>query len=73
MTYKNLQQLLPNEEIHYMEDQEDQPEIFNSDYKFILFEYTCNFIQTIYILDMNNIKYTITNPDELNLQTILIK
>jgi hypothetical protein len=56
-----------------MDDQEDQPEIFNSDYKFILFEYTCDFIETIEILDTNNIKYTIGNPDELNLQTILIK
>ena len=63
MTYQHLQSLLPNDELHYNESNKSE---------FILYEYTCqNFYETLYILDMNNIPYTI-ETDELNLDTILI-
>ena len=78
MTYKKLNSILKNNsEIHYITDSE----IFFSENnininkfknnKFILFEYTTNFIPTIKLLKQNNIKYTI-HTDELQLQFIII-
>jgi hypothetical protein len=63
MNFTQLQLLLQNDELHYND---------NNTSKFILYEYTINdFTETLYILDMNNIPYTI-ETDELNLDTILI-
>ena len=63
MTYNKLQSLLPNDEIHYND---------NNKSEFILFENTIDdYYNTISILKSNNIKFTI-ETDELNLDTILI-
>ena len=63
MTYQQLQLLLPNDEIHYNNNQSSE---------FILYENTIDdFTETIYILDNHNIPYTI-ETDELSLDTILI-
>ena len=63
MTYNKLQSLLPNDEIHYND---------NNKSEFILYENTIDdFYNTLKILNNNNIKYTI-ETDELNLDTILI-
>ena len=63
MTFTKLQSLLPNDEIHYND---------NNKSEFILYENTIDdFYNTIEILNNNNIKYTI-ETDELNLDTILI-
>ncbi len=63
MTFTKLQSLLPNDEIHYNE---------NNKSEFILYENTIDdFYNTLEILNNNNIKYTI-ETDELNLDTILI-
>ena len=63
MTFTKLQSLLPNDEIHYND---------NNKSEFILYENTIDdFYNTIKILNNNNIKYTI-ETDELNLDTILI-
>ena len=82
MTIKQLQSLLPNDELHYITD---STEFFKDNnmklddnmdlllhYTYILFENTIeDFTETLYILDMNNIKYTI-KTDNLNLDYILI-
>jgi hypothetical protein len=63
MTFTKLQSLLPNDEIHYND---------NNKSEFILYENTIDdFYNTIEILNNNNIKYII-ETDELNLDTILI-
>ena len=78
MTYKKLNDLLKNHsEIHYITDSDiffDENNIDINKYKnnkFILFEYTTNFIPTLEILNNNNIKYSI-HTDELDLQYIII-
>ena len=78
MTYKKLNNLLKNNsEIHYISDTDiffDENNIDINKFKnnkFILFEYTTNWIPTIEILNNNNIKYTI-HTDELDLQFIII-
>ena len=78
MTYKKLNDLLKNHsEIHYITDSDiffDENNIDINKYKnnkFILFEYTTNFIPTLEILNNNNIKYSI-HTDELDLQFIII-
>ena len=82
MTISQLQLLLPNDELHYITDSteflkdndmklDDNMDLL-IDYTFILFENTINdFNETLYILDNNNIKYTI-KTDNLNLDYILI-
>ena len=82
MNFTQLQLLLQNDEIHYITDSteflkdndmklDDNMDLL-IDYTFILFENTINdFTETLYILDMNNIKYTI-KTDNLNLDYILI-
>ena len=78
MTYNKLNNLLKNHsEIHYITDSE----IFFTDNnininkfknnKFILFQYTTEFIPTIKLLKQNNIKYTI-HTDNLDLKYIII-
>ena len=78
MTYNKLNNLLKNHsELHYITDSE----VFFSDNninidkyknnKFILFEYTTEFIPTINILNNNNIKHTI-HTDSLDLKYIII-
>jgi hypothetical protein len=63
MTFTKLQSLLPNDEIHYND---------NNKSEFILYENTIDdFYNTIEILNNNNIKYII-ETDELNLDTILL-
>ena len=78
MTYKKLNNLLKNNtEIHYITDSTVFFDDNNIDInkfknnKFILFEYTTNFISTIKILNDNNIKYSI-HTDDLDLKYIII-
>ena len=82
MNFTKLQLLLQNDELHYITD---STEFFKENnmklddnmdlllhYTYILFENTIeDFTETLYILDMNNIKYTI-KTDNLNLDYILI-
>ena len=82
MNFTQLQLLLQNDELHYITDSTEFLKDNNMklddnmdlliDYTFILFENTINdFTETLYILDNNNIKYTI-KTDLLNLDYILI-
>ena len=78
MNYNQLNNLLKNHsEIHYITDSDIFFDDNNIDInkfknnKFILFEYTTEFIPTINILNNNNIKYTI-HTDEMDLQFIII-
>ena len=82
MNFTTLQLLLQNDELHYITDSteflkdNDMKLDDNMDlllhHTFILFENTINdFNETLYILDNNNIKYTI-KTDLLNLDYILI-
>ena len=82
MNFTTLQSLLSNDELHYITDSteflkdNDMKLDDNMDlllhHTFILFENTINdFNETLYILDNNNIKYTI-KTDLLNLDYILI-
>ena len=82
MNFTTLQLLLQNDELHYITD---STEFFKENnmklddnmdlllhHTFVLFENTINdFNETLYILDNNNIKYTI-KTDLLNLDYILI-
>ena len=82
MNFTQLQLLLQNDEIHYISDSteflkdnnmklDDNMDLLLN-HTFILFENTINdFTETLYILDNNNIKYTI-KTDNLNLDYILI-
>jgi hypothetical protein len=82
MNFTKLQLLLQNDELHYITDSteflkdNDMKLDDNMDlllhHTFILFENTINdFTETLYILDNNNINYTI-KTDNLNLDYILI-
>jgi predicted ribosome-associated RNA-binding protein Tma20 len=78
MTYNKLNNLLKNHsELHYISDSDIFFEDNNinidkyKNNKFILFEYTTEFIPTINILNNNNIKYTI-HTDSLDLKYIII-
>jgi hypothetical protein len=82
MNFTTLQLLLQNDELHYITDSteflkdNDMKLDDNMDlllhHTFILFENTINdFNETLYILDNNNINYTI-KTDLLNLDYILI-
>ena len=78
LKYNQLNKILNNNsEIHYIIDSDnffEENNIDMSQFKnntFILFEYTTNWIETIQLLNNNNIKYTI-NTDELDLQYIII-
>jgi len=78
LNYQNLQQLLPNDEIHYISDSTEffidnqiKSKQFNNN-TYILFEYTIEcFPETIEILTKNNIKHTVLT-DELDLSYIII-
>jgi len=70
MDYNKLLSLLPDHEIHYLDDAESEYQ--SSNHKFILFEYTIdNLYDTLTLLINNNIDYTI-RTDSYNLQYILI-
>ena len=82
MNFTKLQLLLQNDELHYITDSteflkdNDMKLDDNMDlllhHTFILFENTIDdFTETLYILDNNNIQYTI-KTDLLNLDYILI-
>jgi len=82
MNFTKLQLLLQNDEIHFISDsteffKENNMKLDDNmdlllNHTFILFENTINdFTETLYILDNNNIKYTI-KTDLLNLDYILI-
>jgi hypothetical protein len=78
MTYNQLQNILPNDEIHYISDSTQffiDNKIKSKKFKnntFILFEYTIDYFpQTIKLLQKNNIKYSI-HTDDLDLQYIII-
>ena len=82
MNFTKLQLLLQNDELHYITDSteflkdndmklDDNMDLLLN-HTFILFENTINdFNETLYILDNNNINYTI-KTDLLNLDYILI-
>ena len=82
LNYTQLQLLLMNDELHYITDSteffkdndmklDDNMDLLLN-HTFILFENTINdYNETLYILDMNNIPYTI-KTDSLNLDYILI-
>ena len=82
MNFTKLQLLLQNDELHYITDSteffkdnnmklDDNMDLLLN-HTFVLFENTINdFTETLYILDNNNIKYTI-KTDLLNLDYILI-
>ncbi len=82
MNYTQLQLLLQNDELHYITDSteflkdnnmklDDNMDLLLH-HTFILFENTINdYNETIDILDMNNIPYTI-KTDLMNLDYILI-
>lgn len=70
MDYNKLLSLLPDHEIHYIDDAE--AEYQSDDHKFILFEYTTdNFNDTLTLLINNNIDHT-TRTDSYDLEYILI-
>ena len=78
MTYNQLQNILPNDEIHYISDSTQffiDNQINSKKFKnntFILFEYTIEcFPETIKLLNNNNIKYTI-HTDDFDLDYIII-
>ena len=80
MTYNQLTKLLPNDEIHYVQDSIQNPDDsldlteFNdeSKYELILFEYTIDCVpETLKILTHNNISFNV-RYDELNLLYIVI-
>jgi hypothetical protein len=78
LKYNKLNSILNNNsEIHYIIDSDnffDENNInmsqFNNN-KFILFEYTTNWPETIQLLKQNNINYSI-HTDDLELQYIII-
>ncbi len=78
MTYTQLQNILPNDEIHYISDSTQffiDNKIKSKKFKnntFILFEYTIDYIDfTIEQLNKHNIDYSI-HTDEIDLQYIII-
>ena len=72
MDYDKLLSLLPDHEIHHIEDAEAEYQSAHNDHKFILFEYTIdNLYDTLTLLINNNIDYTI-RTDSYDLQYILI-
>ena len=78
MTYTQLQNILPNDEIHYISDSTQffiDNKIKSKKFKnntFILFEYTIDYIDfTIEQLNKHNINYSIYT-DDLDLQYIII-
>ena len=78
LKFNQLNKILKNNsEIHYLTDCDIFLEDNNlniSDFKnnkFILFEYTTNWPETIQLLNTNNIKYSI-HTDELDLNYIII-
>jgi len=75
MTYSKLSKLLkPNiEELYYLSDNTIDSEYKNSNYNYIIFSYTTDYLpDSIKILKSNNIKYKI-KTDSYNQQYILIK
>tara|TARA_R100000458_G_C8140397_1_gene151849 strand:- start:305 stop:553 length:249 start_codon:yes stop_codon:yes gene_type:complete len=80
MNYNKLTKLLPNDEIHFIQDSIQNPDDsinlseFNdeSKYEFILYEFTMESIpETLKILLYNNISFTL-QYDELNQSYIVI-
>ena len=78
LKYNQLNKILQNNsEIHYIIDSDNFFEENNIDMskfknnKFILFEYTTNWNETIQLLKQNNINYSI-HTDELDLDYIII-
>ena len=77
MTYNKLQSILPNDELHYVEDStqffNDNEMTMPTDYKFIIFSETVDYLtNTFNSLKSNNIDFII-KKDEWNLDYILIK
>ena len=80
MTYNKLQSLLPNDEIHYLIDDngsstpetiKQHTKILKQKPEFILYEYTCNISETRKILRNNNIKHSVYT-DQFDLDYIMI-
>ena len=76
--YKYLSNLLPNEEIHFIDDCpiffNENPDLYQpflEDYEFIIFEYTIDDYNNILkTFKTNNIKYEI-HKDEFGLEIII--
>ena len=80
MTYNQLQKLLPNDEIHYVQDSINNPDddlnlqefSDESKYKFILYAFTMECVpESLAILSRSNISFTMKH-DEFNLAYIII-
>tara|TARA_R100000152_G_C6717819_1_gene144273 strand:- start:103 stop:363 length:261 start_codon:yes stop_codon:yes gene_type:complete len=80
MNYKQLQELLPNDEIHYIQDSINNPDdnldlqefSDESKYKYILYAYVMECVpESLAILSRNNISFTMKH-DEFNLAYIII-
>ena len=81
MTYTKLSKLLPNDELHYIEDdkgssteetRKQHTKILNRKPEFILYEYTIdNFDDTRHTLRHNNIKHSVYT-DQWDLDYIMI-
>jgi len=70
MNYSKLQSLLPNHEIHFLDDTDNEYQ--SPDHTYILFEYTTDHLPTtIQLLIDNNISYSI-QMDSHDFQYILI-
>jgi len=70
MNYSKLQSLLPNHEIHYLADAD--PEYQTANHKYILFEYTTDYLPaTIQLLHDADISHQILT-DSYDFQYILI-
>ena len=77
MDFNKLSNLLPNDELHYVQDStqffSDNELQIPTDYKFIIFSETVDYwTNTINTLKSNNIDFII-KKDEWNLDYILIK
>jgi hypothetical protein len=66
MTYKQLSELLPNDELHYIQDAIDtDPNLEQyKENKFVLYEFVCECIpETLRILTNNNIPFIVGYDD----------
>ena len=82
MTYEKLSELLPNDELHYIQDSIQNPDDsidlseFNdkSKYEFILYEFTMESVpETLKILTYYNISFNVRYDELLQLYIVINK
>ncbi len=80
MNYEQLAEMLPNDELHYIQDSINNPDddldlkefSDESKYKFILYSYTMECVpDSLEILSRNNVSFTMKH-DDLGLAYIII-